>query len=203
MKHRLYLSLLLISSLYARENPFFDADASGVQKVTSNVPDKLPQLESESYTFPNQARVLKEVTFTIQNLDGSVETRKMPVDKNIDWHRPVIISQQGAQSAQNTLSASVNADFDFIRFEAKGKRLIIKTAAPLIRNFVLSDPDRIVLDFKHNPPFITEQKPLNKTFFTNVTLGNHGKFLRATITLDGRYVCSVNKNGSLITITCK
>lgn len=205
MKYSLFLSLLLLTPLLARENPFFAADPSKIQKVTSNIPDTKPPMGSVNYTLPDHARILKEVTFTIQNLDGSIESRKIEIDQSIDWHRPITVSQANGGSAARALTgnSSASADFGFIRFDTKGKRLSIKTADPLVRHFVLSDPSRIVLDFKRDASFKSEEKRLNAAPYLNVSLGNHGKFVRATITLDGRYAYGLNKTGELISITCK
>jgi len=204
MKRSFYLSLLLLTSLLARENPFFSADTALKEKVTSNTPDNTPQLDSVNYILPDQVRILKEVTFTIQNLDGSIETRKMQVDKSVDWHKSLTISQtNSAQTIHANLESSSSADFGFIRFDSKGKRLAIKTQNPLMRHFVLSDPNRIVLDFKSDAVFNAMQKPLKASPFIDVSVGNHGKFIRATILLDGRYSYTLNKTGELISITCK
>jgi hypothetical protein len=204
MKRSFYLSLILLAPLIARENPFFATDPAKKDKVTSNAPDNKPQLSSVNYTLPDQARILKEVTFTIQNLDGSIETRKMQVDKSVDWHKSLTISQTNAAptAQQNTESAS-SADFGFIRFDTKGKRLAIKTQNLLIRHFVLSNPNRIVLDFKSDAVFNATQKDLGASPYVNVSVGNHGKFIRATIILDGRYSYTLNKTGEFISISCK
>lgn len=204
MQRSFYLSLLLLAPLIARENPFFATDATTKEKVTSNAPDNRPQLSSVNYTLPDQARILKEVTFTIQNLDGSIETRKMQVDQSIDWHKSLSVSQtNSAPTAHANTESSSSADFGFIRFDTKGKRLAIKTQNPLMRHFVLSDPNRIVLDFKSDAVFNAMQKPLKASPYVDVSVGNHGKFIRATILLDGRYSYTLNKTGELISITCK
>lgn len=204
MKRSLYLSLLFLTPLLARENPFFATDAAKKEKVTSNAPDNRPQLSSVNYTLPDQARILKEVTFTIQNLDGSIESRKMQVDQSIDWHKSLRVSQtNNAPTAHANTDSASSADFGFIRFDTKGKRLSIKTQNPLMRHFVLSDPNRIVLDFKSNAVFDALQKPLKASPYVNVSVGNHGKFIRATIVLDGRYSYVLDKTGELISITCK
>jgi len=205
MKHRLFLSLLLLSPLLARENPFFATQPSEMQKVTSNIPDTKSQLKSVSYTLPNQARILKEVTFTIQNIDGSLEKRTVQIDQSIDWHRALTISQSNSASAELSVANNhaSSANFGFISFNSKGKNLSIKTTDPLVRHFVLSSPSRIVLDFKRNATFQSMEKKLNAAPFLDVSIGNHGKFARATITLDGRYNYALNKTGELISITCK
>ena len=205
MKHSLFLSLFLFGALCARENPFFDANPSDVQKVTSNLPDTKPQLSSVNYTLPNQARILKEVTLTIQNIDGSIEKRKIQIDQSIDWHRSLTISQtNGSTTAPSSeINKISSANFGFIRFNSQGKNLTIKTTDVLVRHFVLSSPNRIVLDFKRNTAFQSMQQKLNAAPYLDVTIGNHGKFASATITLDGRYDYVLNKMGELISITCK
>ena len=203
MKYSICLSLLLLSPLVARENPFFPIDESKKQKVTSNVADARPQMGTINYTLPDQARVLKEITLVVQNLDGSIEERKIEVDQSIDWHRPLLFSQGGKSAHSAATNNSSVANFGFVQFYSKGKTLSVKTSDVLVRHFVLSDPNRIVLDFKREASFKSEKKVLNAAPYLDVTVGNHGKFARATITLDGRYSYTLNKAGELITITCK
>lgn len=204
MKHSLILSLLLISSLSGRENPFFALDPTKSQKVTTNLIESKVPLKSLDYTLPDQARILKEITFTIQNVDGSIETKKMVVDQSVDWHRPLSISQSGTVMSKGAIQKqSATTSFGFISFDVEGKSLIIKTSDALSRHFVLSDPNRIVLDFKRDAAFRAEEKSLNAGPYKNVMLSNHGKFVRATITLDGRYNYSLNKKEGFITVICK
>lgn len=204
LKYSLILSLLLTASSMGRENPFFALDPSKTQKTTSNIIENKPPLNSVSYTLPDQARILKEVTFTIQNIDGSIENRKITVDQSVDWHRPLQLIQSGTQSAKTAAQKNSSAaDFGFIRFNTQGKTLTITTADPLSRHFVLSDPNRIVLDFKRTANFRAEEKSLNAAPFQSVMMSNHNKFVRATITLDGRYSYTLNQSVNSITIICK
>ncbi len=202
MKYSLCLSLFLLSSLVARENPFFPVDESKKQKVTSNIPDARPKMGTISYTFPDQARVLKEVTFTIQNLDGSFEEKKVPIDQSIDWHRAITLSQGGVTSAVQATKSSSAANFGFIEVSSNGKVLNVKTSDPLMRQFVLSNPNQIILDFKHAGSFQMDEKSLNAAPYLKVSVGNHGEFARVTITLDGRYSYKLNKANGLVSITC-
>lgn len=201
MKFSLYLSVVLLMPLLARENPFFPAEDSKKQKVTSNIPDVRPKMGTISYTFPDQARVLKEVTFTIQNLDGSFEEKKVQIDQSIDWHRPITLSQSGAGSSVGAKSASAN--FGFIQLSNQGKVITIRSNDLLARHFALSDPSRIVLDFKHNGIFKSEQRSLNAAPISNVGCTNHGEFARLTIELDGRYKYSLKTKNGVITIVCE
>lgn len=203
MKYSLYLSLLLLSPLFARENPFFASDEAKKQKVTSNISDARPQMGTVNYTFPDQARVLKEVTFTIQNLDGSIEEKKLQIDQSIDWHRALTLSQGGSTGHSVATNSSSAANFGFLQLSSRGKTLTIKTSDPMVRHFALSSPNSIVIDFKHEASFTSSEKTLNAAPYMNVSLGNHGKFARATITLDGHYAYTLNKENGLISITCK
>ena len=205
MKYSLCLSLLLLSPLMARENPFFAVEESKKQKVTSNLSDATPKMGTVTYTFPDQARVLKEVTFTIQNLDGSIEEKKVQIDQTIDWHRPISLSQTKGSSPTNAVAtkSSSTANFGFMQFYSKGQNLSIKTQDTLVRHFVLSDPNRIVLDFNRDATFKTSKISLNAAPYLDVSLGNHEKFARATITLDGHYSYTLRKTDGLISITCK
>ena len=52
MKFSLYLSVVLLLPLLARENPFFPAEESKKQKVTSNIPDVRPKWGRSAIHFP-------------------------------------------------------------------------------------------------------------------------------------------------------
>ncbi|MBN2871044.1 MAG: AMIN domain-containing protein, partial [Campylobacterales bacterium] len=73
MNPLLLVPFLLLSPLIGRENPFFPI--SDTRHVTSNIPDTKPPLDTLRYHLPDQARLLKEVTLTFQNLDGTIESR--------------------------------------------------------------------------------------------------------------------------------
>lgn len=204
MKSPFLICLLLLSPLIGRENPFFAADPSA-QKVTSNIPDAAPQFETLSYTFPDHARLLKEITFTIQNADGTIEKRKVEVDKTIDWHRPILMTQGEVKtkSIPTSLKKGGGADFGFIRFASEGNRLRITAEDPVARHFLLSDPNRIVIDFKRDKLFAAAEKTLASPPYLSVAVANHGKFARATVTLDGRYRYTLSRTGKTILIVCK
>jgi hypothetical protein len=203
MKSSLLACLLLFSPLIARENPFFSANDSA-KNVTSNIPDTAPPLGTLSYNLPDQARVLKEVTFTYQNADGSIETRKIDLDKALDWHKPLLITQGGKSSEIPTNAKSISsAQLQFIQVASTKKELRVTSAAPLMRHFALSNPNRIVLDFKHVKPFDKEEKVLNAAPYTNAVLTHHGTFARAAIMLDGRYDYTLKQSGNTIVLKCK
>ncbi len=203
MNPLLLVPFLLLSPLIGRENPFFPT--SDTRNVTSNVPDTKPLLDTISYHLPDRARLLKEVTLTFQNLDGTMESRTIEVDRSIDWHRTLLISQGGgaATAPIGKPKSTASADFGFIRFDTKGKWMTIKTTVPVMRHFVLSNPNRIVIDFKTNKVFDKRDRILNAPPFISVSAANHGTFGRASITLDGRYQYTLKQTGETIVITCR
>lgn len=205
-----FLCALLIGAAAARENPFFAADESLRMPVTSNIPDTLPKLTSLPYNLPNEARVLKEVSFTIQNVDGSIETRTVNVDQSIDWHRPLVIAQasraKGGEASDKTAlnnAKSSSADFGFVRFDANGKHLTIHSNYAVIRHFMLTEPNRIIIDFKRKEIFTPKEKVLNSPPYTSVGVANHGQFIRTTVILDGRYDYTLNKGEGVVSVDCR
>ena len=205
MNKTLLLSSLLINILVARENPFFSTSENQTHATTSQKNTNKPPLTTMTYNFPNHSRVLKEVTFTFQNLDGSTETRKLEIDQSIDWRAPLILSQTSNTHSKRSIpaTASPSCELGFIQFSASKNHLSIATKDPMIRTFSLSDPSSIVIDFKHNGAFQAYHKELFSAPFTKVNVGNHGKFARVTITLDGQHTCKIAKTAQGVSVICQ
>lgn len=205
MRKILYVSMMLVSAAVARENPFFSTSEDLTMPTSSNRVQHQPPLTSMTYSFPDQARVLKEATFTFQNVDGSLETRKLEIDQSIDWHNPLILSQSGGQRGSGASAAlrSSHADCGFIQFIHSGNRISLITKDPMIRSFTLSDPSSLVIDFKHTGRFTPYVKNLLASPYTKVKVTHHGAFARAIIILDGHYSCSVSKTEQGASILCQ
>ncbi|MGD9969980.1 MAG: AMIN domain-containing protein [Sulfuricurvum sp.] len=204
MKTILLVSSLLTLPLAARDNPFFPSSSQNMA-VTSNTVDKEPPLTSFSYTLPDHVRILKEVTYTFQNVDGSIETQKVQIERGIDWHKALIISQGGHNPAITEQGSKRNAtiEFDGFRLQAIGKALDIATPLEVSRHFLLTQPSRIVVDFKSNREFRKIEKEINSIPFRSASLESHGSYLRLSIVLDGRYRYSLTKQGGSVHILCK
>ena len=205
MNKSLYIAFLLASAAFARENPFFSTTESATIPISSNTVIHKPPLTSMTYSFPDQARVLKEATFTFQNVDGSFETRKLQIDQSIDWHHPLILSQYGSQNSSSTTGVgnSSHADNGFIQFVHSGNKISLLTKDPILRSFSLGDPSSIIIDFVHLSTFTPYEKDLSASPYATVKVTYHGKFARAVITLDGKYACSVSKTAQGANIICK
>jgi len=204
MNKTLLLSSLLMTALFARENPFFSLSEGIDLPVSSEKNTNKPPLTSMTYNFPNNSRLLKEVSFRFQNVDGSFETRKLEIDQSIDWRAPLVISQSNVRSSPiTTKEKSSTANNEIIQFIASGNRISLITKEPMVRQFTLTDPDSVVVDFKHNGVFESYQKVLSSIPYTKVKVTNHGNFARAIITLDGHHICNVSKTDQGASVICK
>jgi hypothetical protein len=238
---KLYISFILIfTTIEARENPFFPShDEENIPIATNKIINFEP-LKKISMDLPDSARILQEVSFRYQNLDGSIDTKILKIDKSVDWHIPVLISQN-LQSNQddktisnkmtnivskpdkeseidnrtNTVSKNTKegvvhttvgdaiADFSFIKFFLKDqKSMKIVTSDKMIRTFTITNPHRVVLDFKRDASFLTMKEELNMKYFKSITLGNHDNYYRVVITLDGQYKTNIESLDDSVVITC-
>lgn len=205
MNKALYLSLLLTYAAFGRENPFFSTEETSIMPISSNTVIHKPPLTSMTYSFPDQARVLKEATFTFQNVDGSFETRKIQIDQSIDWRHPLVLSQyENQKSAPGVqINKSSHADNGIIQFVHSGNQISLITKDPILRSFSLGDPSSIIIDFVHSSTFNAYEKDLSASPYAKVKVTYHGKFARAHITLDGRYTCTVSKTNQGASVICK
>jgi len=207
------VTLLLFISSQARENPFFPSDGEKDITYTSNENRSIPKLKRATIVLPPLARVLTKVTVEFKNLDGSIESKSIELENAVDWHLPLFISQsfanQSSLSSKKTskkhkkiLSYTSVAKIKYAEFFTSKNTLKIITKDKIIRNFLLVQPHRIVIDFKRDSDFKSYIKNMPNSIFTKIRIGNHDGYYRAVIELDGyyRYKLKTQKNGYLITI---
>ncbi len=206
----IFLLIFVLSSLEARVNPFFPPkDNEPSMSVTTNTPQRHEPLRQTTISLPSSARVLKEISIEYINLDGSTERKSIAVDNSIDWHLPLVISQA---NVNNTVisSAAVSdkeikvdskdgelANFKFISFSSKGKTIRINTKDKYLRNFLIVNPYRIVVDFKSDHTFSSFTRLLPNSIVKSIRVGNHDDFYRVVLELDGqyKYTFSQDSNG--------
>lgn len=181
-----------MSLLVGREDPF-------ELKLT---PKKSPQsvegaitepLESLDVELPSTTRILKEVKFVYQKIDGSIEEKSVQINSDIDWHYPITISQIGDQSVieeKKPVSYKVG-EFEFI---IKGKTIRIYSPFRLKQNFILPKPFRIIIDLNRSEKNINQIFNLKGKYFNNISLGTHQDFYRVTLTLDGQYDYNIEQD---------
>lgn len=204
MMKSLLLASLLVSIAISRENPFFSTSNNPNTVVTSEKNFNKPKLQSMTYSFPDQARLLKDISFTFQNIDGSTETRRLEVDQSIDWRSPIVISQSSKVKIDSPSSKVISQNHpSFVQIKNLGNKLTLNTHASLLRHFTLSDPYSVVVDFKHSEIFDGFDKVINSSPYVKARVSNHGKFSRVTVVLDGRHQCSVSAIAQGAEVICK
>jgi len=200
MNKLIFLFSLFSALLIARENPFFPS--SGEMDIpTSNKISKLDPLKRVTLTLPSTARTIESVTVTYKNLDGSISKVTEDLENSVDWHLPIFVSQNygGVGSEPKSTKKSSKyikiAGLKFIKLYKNKKTLKIETKDKLIRNFLLTKPQRIVCDFQRDISIRSYEKIISaKGIVTKVKLGNHKGYYRVVIELDGYYRYKLKKS---------
>ncbi len=210
---KLYLAVaLLIINTQARENPFFPSQGEEDLPYTSNENKQIAKLKRASIKLPSTARIIKKVTVEYENLDASIESKVIDLDNSVDWHLPIFISQsytnEKVLSIKNKVPKKSKAIYKevakikYAKFLLSSNSLKIITNDTLIRNFLLPQPHRIVIDLKRDSSMKSYIKKISNSVFTKVRIGNHKGYYRVVIELDGYYRYKLNKqaDGCLITL---
>jgi len=192
--------ILIISFLFlsmeARENPFFPSSGEKDLPNTTNKDLSASPLKRATISLPSSARRIQQVTIKYQNLDGSLEQKAIELNNAVDWHLPIFISQSmGNINEKVTTNIKKTTSTKYIhlyssknvKFYKKDKELKIVSKDKIIRDFLVTNPHKIVLDFKKDVNLKSEIKKLATSVFKQIVLGTHDGYYRAVITLDGQY----------------
>ncbi len=203
--------LALFTLLHARENPFKPVIDNTVLPVSSNRVKKAPPFKSAKVSLPNDARVLTSVVVYYQSVDGSIKKLVTPVDRSVDWHKPLYLSQtpplrraslkaaggekrgEPLPKGAATAKKGIYRPLPFLRLEVGEKSIKIVTKDKKIRSFHLSRPFKVALDFKREAAFLTKHIALDKPPFVSVDIGNHNGYYRVVLTLDAPYRYKIKK----------
>ncbi len=193
MIQTLFITLLLLVNLYARENPFFPSDAKKEIPITSNEDMSVPPLKRVAITLPSQARIIQKVTIEYKTLSGFVENKSIDLEHSIDWHLPIFVSQSYTENVETPKVVVEKTTFEqiasieYVTLYASGKELKVVTTDKMLRNFLMVQPHRIVLDFDRDTTLKMYIKENPKQIFNKIRVGNHNKYYRIVIELDGLY----------------
>lgn len=192
------LSLILLFSLEARENPFFPSLGEEDLLQTSNKNTSITPLRRATIKLPSHARALQKVSVTYKSLDGSIETTSIELNRAVDWHLPIFISQsmgniQTKKIKEKDKKYKQLFKSKYLKLYESSKELKIVTEDKIIRNFLLTSPHRIVIDFKRSVHLKSVVKYIDKSIFKRVSLGTHKDYYRAVIELDGTYKYEITK----------
>jgi hypothetical protein len=221
MKKNLFLLILGCFSLFARENPFTPVQGEKALGKTTSIKQSRAFFLNQTIKLPSSARVLKSMELHYQNLDGSIESKTVSIDKNIDWHNELILQKKDALSQTKLPSISVETPIKTKKVQPSiepsqsvvfSKRLHIKfmpyklmiqTKDKKIRDFLVTNPYKIVLDFKADLSFLTQNNNLHVKPFKRVVFGNHEGYYRVVIELDGQYIYTLKKENKDFVIKIK
>jgi hypothetical protein len=184
------LFLLIVPLLWARPNPFEPIEHETGESIA--MPPK--QLEAKRVKLPPSARVLKSITFTHQDMDGSISDTSIDIERQIDWHAEIRIDQPDAELLTRKLGAYTAVEdimLDQNLFFIAGDVIKMKTSDGLIRNFFLPRPSRIVMDFNNSLQFEAQSTKLDGDYFKEIMVSFHETFYRVTVTLDSFYPYSI------------
>ncbi len=198
----LLISSLIFLSIEARENPFFPSDGERDILITSNKESDTQPLKRAAITLPSQARVLQKVTIEFKNLDGSIESKSIELSNAVDWHIPIFITQSYTQqespakieAVSNTQKSVTKkesyqkiASIKHLSLYSSQKSLKLLTKDEALRNFLLVNPHRLVVDFKRDSSMKSYVKKIPNSIFKEVRIGNHDGYYRVVVELDGLY----------------
>ncbi|MBE0492297.1 MAG: AMIN domain-containing protein [Sulfurospirillum sp.] len=202
MQKLLFSCLLLFTYAQARENPFVALQsAKNMSEATKKLKPK-EFFDTQIIKFPSSARVLKGLSLEYQNLDGSLETQRIEIDKEIDWHDTFVLqkkftvqeTQVTPQPQSKLQQAKKSIDFfQTLHVEISEKNIYLQTRDKKLRDFLIASPYKIVLDFAKELSFLTTEYPLDITPFTSLVIGKHDGYYRVVFELDGQYIYTIQK----------
>jgi ribosome-interacting GTPase 1 len=194
-----YLFIACFILLEARENPFVPTDKTIKIGIATNKKSPIKQFESKNIDLPSTSRILKNITVTFQNLDGTTQSITSKIDKKVDWHKPLILTQktnshESLKSKPKTGAVKSYKMSDFFAFDISKNKITLHSKDNIIRDFMITNPYKIVIDFKSDLDFATKSKQLDYENFVKATLGNHEGYYRLVIELDGQYTYKLDEN---------
>jgi len=109
-------------------------------------------------------------------------------------------SKSKEHSAKNTFTAESSFQLtNTLSLVPNGNEMTVFTKDSKMRDFLIADPYKVVVDFKKNSSFATKTLMFPHSPFVSVTLGDHDGFYRIAILLDGHYRYDISPfNGGYI-----
>lgn len=186
-------------------------------ELENSVDWHLPIFISQSYVIDNEApkneiiksEIVKSVVpknIIPKNEIVKIETIKNDLIKNEvfknDAVKSDVVKNPTAQAKVKQINFNKIASMEHIAFFSSDKILKILTKDEMLRNFVMAEPHRIVIDFKREVSFKTYEKQIPKNIFSSIKIGNHSGYYRVVIELDGlyRYSMKTLPEGFLFTL---
>jgi len=203
----IFIVMILLLSLNARENPFFPATTQEDLLNPSSIKKEPTPLKRATLRLPFTARVIEGVSIHYKNIDGSKQSQSIEIENTIDPNLPIFISQnyEGPTLKQEKKNDSYEkiASIKLISFFENDKKLKVLTKDKIIRNFMLTKPNRIVFDLQRKTNIKSfEKKIAEGSLFTKISIGSHGTYYRVVIAYNGHYKYDLKecKDGYIFTL---
>ncbi|MBP1681189.1 MAG: family periplasmic protein [Proteobacteria bacterium] len=176
--------------------------------TTITLPSSARILKSASVTFQNLDGSLSEEIVAIeqnvdwhlplilssQKIESNVSTPVvLPEAKKIVEKKapaPMIKDEEKTVATKSAVNANMDSTFklsDDLSFFINQNEITIFTKDIKIRDFLIADPYKVVVDFRKASSYATKTLEFKKAPFVSATLGNHDGFYRIAILLDGHY----------------
>jgi len=178
-----FIFLFIASLSFARINPF-----EPVVKPQNTIVINPSYFNEAETVLPKDARILKKIIFVYQSVSGDIKNKEVPINKHIDFHRPIYVSHTPQKFPIKELNF-----LNLFSMYIKHKKIFIQTKDRLLRNFFLVKPFRLVLDFQKNANFLTIKKTIKNSFVKKVAVGNHNGYYRVVIYFDAKYMYKLSK----------
>ncbi len=204
----LFISSLLFVLLNARENPFFPFEGEEDALLTTDKNRSIIPLQRAAITLPDQARILQKVTLEFENEDGTLTSKSIELNNSVDWHLPIFISQsyielkkelQSETSPDKEASNEEKATYKNIlsikhlSLFSSEKSLKLITSDKIIKDFLLANPQRIVIDFKRDTDIKSYAIKNPEDVFKKIRIGSHKGYYRVVVELKGRHRYKIEK----------
>ncbi|MBD3840491.1 MAG: hypothetical protein IE909_01170 [Campylobacterales bacterium] len=172
--------LMLITLLYARENPF---------EPTQTFLEKKQELLS----IEKEAHLVQEDSNLTDSTENSLDEQPL-IESNMVDEEPAQIIQQEIMVQQSSEKFALkdgckeNYSFlltPFVAIEIHIDRILIKIDKkyPLINQDIHKEIQKFVFDFKSKESFYTQKEKICNSYFDNVVVGSHDKngFFRVAV----------------------
>ncbi len=170
------------------------AEARVLQKVTIEYKNLDGSIQTKSIELDNFVDWHLPI-FISQSYSASISNSLAPEQKS-KKNSTKIVSAEANSTAIHTkkdenktekISKKSKISAGSISFVVDGKKIKILTKESMIRNFILTSPNRIVVDFSTTVDVANETRKVSSTIFKTLKIGNNGDYYRIVIELDGNY----------------
>lgn len=153
-----------------------------------SMPPDLSLFRRAELQLPSTARRIRKITIEFQNLNGSITSVEQELNGDVDWHFPLVLSQEVAIKELQVQQFQNFTLGDIFELSTNERSIEIYSPSEIIRDFILANPARLVLDFP-NPSRADarERRDIGLPIFTQAMLESHLDFYRVIIVLDGQY----------------